>query len=171
MASSITLTASFFGGPVAAKPSAATTRRGPLAVRASMDLEKAVAESSNTRRGLVLAGMAAAAAAPSIVKVAMADDENIGMPGAYNPVPNPNAPEIVQIALFALSDHNKQKKEALVYESMIKAEMQVVNGFNYRLTFVARDTRTSRTNNYQAIVYFQPVPTFVNLVSFVAILR
>ncbi|KAG6402311.1 hypothetical protein SASPL_139189 [Salvia splendens] len=45
----MTMTASFFGGPVAAKPATATTRRSQLAVRASMDSEKSVAESGNTR--------------------------------------------------------------------------------------------------------------------------
>ncbi|KAL1542495.1 putative late blight resistance protein R1A-10 isoform X3 [Salvia divinorum] len=70
------MTASFLGGAVAAKPAAATTRRGQLAVRASMDSEKAAAESSNTRRGLVLAVVAAAAS--SVAKVAMADEPKRG---------------------------------------------------------------------------------------------
>ncbi|KAG6402304.1 hypothetical protein SASPL_139182 [Salvia splendens] len=73
MASSVTMTASFLGGAVAAKPASATTRRGSLAVRASMDSEKAAVERSNTRRGLVLAVVAAAAS--SVAKVAMADEE------------------------------------------------------------------------------------------------
>ncbi|KAG6402312.1 hypothetical protein SASPL_139190 [Salvia splendens] len=58
----MTMTTIFFGGAVATKPATATTRHNSqLAVRASMDLEKVVAaaaETTNTRRGLVLAGMA-----------------------------------------------------------------------------------------------------------------
>ncbi|KAG6416152.1 hypothetical protein SASPL_123576 [Salvia splendens] len=77
MASSMTMTASFLGGAAAAKPVTATNRRCPLAVKASMDSEKAVvAESSNTRRGLVLAVVAAAAS--SIVTVAMAEEPKRG---------------------------------------------------------------------------------------------
>lgn len=75
MASSLTMTASFFGGTVAAKPAVATTRYGLLAVRASVDLEKAVAESRNTRRSLMLAA-AGATAVSYVAKVAMADDKN-----------------------------------------------------------------------------------------------
>ncbi|XP_042012482.1 photosystem II 5 kDa protein, chloroplastic-like [Salvia splendens] len=73
MASSMTMTASFLGGAFAAKPAAATTRRGSLAVRASMDSEAKAEERSDTRRGLVLAVVAAAAS--SVAKVAMADEE------------------------------------------------------------------------------------------------
>ena len=74
MASSLTMTSSLFGGAVAAKPAAATTRHSQLAVRASMDLEKAAEKSNNTRRGLMLAA-AGEAAVSSVANVAMAADK------------------------------------------------------------------------------------------------
>ncbi|KAL1542499.1 cysteine proteinase inhibitor 1-like [Salvia divinorum] len=170
MASSMIMTTSFFGGAVAAKPAAATTRRGPLAIRASMDLDKAAGESTNTRRGLVLAGMAAAAAS-SVVKVAMAGGVNIDplpFPG-WVPV-DPNAPDIFQIAVFAVSEHNKQSKSALAVESVIRGEREVV-ALNYSLLIAARDTKTGLSNNYLAGVSIQAVPTIMKLISFDAILR
>ncbi|KAG6404677.1 hypothetical protein SASPL_136930 [Salvia splendens] len=167
MASSMTLTASFFGG---AKPAAVTTPRSQLAVTASMDLEKAVAETTNTRRGLVLAAVAAAAAVPSIAKVAMADDDKTLL-GGWRPVADPSAPEIFLIAVFAVSEHNKQKNASLVVESVLKAETQVVKGVNLRLVIVAKDSKTGRSNNYLAIVYGQNVPTSIQLTSFDPLLR
>ncbi|KAL1542498.1 cysteine proteinase inhibitor 5-like [Salvia divinorum] len=171
MASSMIMTSSFFGGAVAAKPATATTRRSQLAVRASMDLEKAVSvgESSNTRRGVVLAGMAAAAAS-SVVKVAMADDAKSLIPGGWKPIPNPSAPEIFQIAIFAVSEHNIQEKTSLVLESVLEGYTQVVSGVNYRLVIKVRDesrkSNSNISNNYEAIVYSKAAPTLLQLTSF-----
>ncbi|KAG6404676.1 hypothetical protein SASPL_136929 [Salvia splendens] len=169
MASSMTLTASFFGGAVAAKPASSTTRRGPLAVRASMDLEKSVAESSNTRRGIVMAAVGAAAVS-SVAKVASADDTNNTTIGGWRPVVADTS-EIFLIAVFAVSEYNKQNNGSLVLESVLRAEVQVVKGVNCRLVVVARDSKTGRSNNYQAVVYGQNVPTTIQLSSFVALLR
>ncbi|KAL1542500.1 cysteine proteinase inhibitor 6-like [Salvia divinorum] len=168
MASSITLTASFFGGAVAAKPPTATTRRGPLAVRASMDLEKAVAESSNTRRGLMLASVATAAA--SVAEVAMADVANIVLPPGFKPT-DPNTPEVLLTAKFAVSEYNKQEKTFLTFESVLKAEKQVFGGVIYKLVISARDERPVKSNNYQTIVFIQDSPTLVQAVSFEPLLR
>ncbi|XP_047976675.1 cysteine proteinase inhibitor 1-like [Salvia hispanica] len=170
MASSLTLTASFFGGAVAAKPASSTTRRGPLAVRASMDLEKSVAESSNTRRGLVMAAVGAAAVS-SVVNVAKAaDDTNNTTIGGWRPVVADTS-EIFLIAVFAVSEYNKQNNASLVFESVLRAEVQVVNGVNCRLVIVAKDSKTGRSNNYLAVVYGKSVPTTIELTSFVALLR
>ncbi|XP_047967297.1 cysteine proteinase inhibitor 1-like [Salvia hispanica] len=162
MASSMTMTTSFFGGAVATKPAAVTTRRSQLSVRASMDLEKAVAEATNTRRGFVLAGMAAAAAS-SVSKTAMA------IPGGWTPQ-DPKAPEYFQLATFAVSEANKRINEALTLESVSRAETQVVAGTNYRLILSARDQRPI-SNNYEAIVFSQAAPTSLQLTSFNPLLK
>ncbi|KAG6404670.1 hypothetical protein SASPL_136923 [Salvia splendens] len=176
MASSLTMTASASGGAVAAKPAAATTRHGPLAVRASMELEKAVEKRSNTRRCLMLA-VAGAAAVSSVTKVAMADDKNTST-GDWTDIPDLSPPEIFLIGTFAVSEYNKQKNASLILESMLKAETQVVEdektqvvGVNYRLLLSARDNlRPSGT--YQAVVYYQYAqPTSLQLSSFVGISR
>ncbi|KAG6404671.1 hypothetical protein SASPL_136924 [Salvia splendens] len=168
MASSMTVTASFFGGAVAAKPAAATTSLSQLAVRASMDLEKAVEKSSNTRRGLMLAA-AGAAAVSSVAKVAMADDK-IQIPGGWTEVKDPSAPEYLILATFAVSEYNKQNNKALTLNSVIKAETQVVAGVNYRLRFSARGD-ISPNGTYEAIVYSQAAPTSLKLTDFVGISR
>ncbi|KAG6402306.1 hypothetical protein SASPL_139184 [Salvia splendens] len=165
MASSMTMTTSFFGGAVAAKPAMATTRRSQLAVSASMELEKAVAETINTRRGLMLAGMTAAAVS-SISKAAMAEQ----LLGGWTPVKDPSAPEYFQLATFAVSEGNKRIEEALTLESVLKVETQVVAGTNYRLILTARDQRP-KSNNYEAIVFSQAAPTSLQLTSFKPLLK
>ncbi|XP_047975151.1 cysteine proteinase inhibitor 1-like [Salvia hispanica] len=168
MASSMTMTSSFFGAAVAAKPAAATTRPSQLAVRASMDLEKAVEKSSNTRRGLMLAA-ASAAAVSSVAKVAMAADK-IPIAGGWTEVKDPSAPEYLILATFAVSEFNKQNNKALTLNSVTRAETQVVAGVNYRLSFSARgDINPNAT--YQAVVYSQAAPTSLQLTDFVGISR
>ncbi|XP_042017480.1 cysteine proteinase inhibitor 1-like [Salvia splendens] len=169
MASSMTMTTSFFGGALATKPTTVTTCRSQLAVRASMDWEKAVAvaaETTNTRRGLVLAGMAAAAAS-SVAKAATAAEL---IPGGYTPVKDPSAREYFILATFAVSEQNKRINEALTLESVLKVETQVVAGVNYKLVLTARDERRV-TNKYEAIVYSQAAPTSLQLTSFNTLLQ
>ncbi|KAL1542496.1 cysteine proteinase inhibitor 5-like [Salvia divinorum] len=168
MASSMALTTSFFGGAVAAKPATATNRRSQLAVRASMDLEKAMSagESSNTRRGVMLAGMAAATAASSVVKAAMA----AGMLGGWTTVDNPGAPEYLQLATFAVSEFNKKNNLSLTLESVFRVDTQSAAGMNYRLFLTARDERRN-SNNYKAVVFSQATPTSLQLTSFEPLLQ
>ncbi|KAG6404674.1 hypothetical protein SASPL_136927 [Salvia splendens] len=161
MASSMTMTTSFFGGAVATKPAIATTRPSQLAVRASMDLEKVVeatAETTNTRRGLVLAGMAAVAAS-SVTKAATA------IPGGYTPVKNPSAPEYIILATFAVSEYNKQNSKSWILDTVKSVETQVVNGTNYQLVFTTRDESGDR-DNFEAIVYSKLAPSSLELTSF-----
>ena len=76
----------------------------------------------------------------------------MGRLGGWTPLPNPRAPEIVNIARFAVSEHNKQANTSLVLDSVLKGYTQVVNGLNYRLILSATDERP-KPNNYEAIVY------------------
>lgn len=54
--------------------------------------------------------------------------------GGYNPIPNPNAVHVIEIAKFAVSEYNKQSGSKFKLHKVIKGETQVVNGVNYRLT-------------------------------------
>ncbi|XP_047955155.1 multicystatin-like [Salvia hispanica] len=163
MASSMTMATSFFGGAVATKPATATTRPSQQTVRALMDLEKVVAaaaETTNTRRGLVLAGMAAVAAS-SVAKAATAAP----ILGAYSPV-NPCTPEILENAKFAVSEYNKKNNAALVVEYVTSAESRAAPGFNYQIWIVAKDTRTGDIKRYVAVVVGKYPYTSPELLSF-----
>ncbi|XP_047956638.1 uncharacterized protein LOC125202302 [Salvia hispanica] len=126
MASSMTMTASFFGGAVAPKPAKATTRCSPLAVRAS------AAESSNTTRGLTLAGLAAAAASSDPINVALADVFPAVTPDlkALTPL-DPKALDIITLSRFTVSEYNKRilasepnnpEPKLLTFMSVLKAD-------------------------------------------------
>ncbi|XP_058782225.1 multicystatin-like [Vicia villosa] len=54
--------------------------------------------------------------------------------GGYKPIPNLNAVHVIEIAKFAVSEHNKQSGSKLKLHKVIKGETQIVNGVNYRLT-------------------------------------
>lgn len=79
---------------------------------------------------------------------------------------DPRAPEILIVAKFAVSEHNKQKKKSLTAESVLRAEKQVFAGVSYRLVISARDERPVKPNNYLAVVDSQDSPTSLQLVSF-----
>ncbi|XP_047977754.1 cysteine proteinase inhibitor 5-like [Salvia hispanica] len=169
MASSMTMTTSFYGGAVATKPATATTRPSQLAVRASMDFEKVVAtaaETTNTRRGLVLAGMAAVAAS-SVAKAATAET----IVGGYTDQ-DPTKREYFQIATFAVSEYNKQKNLGFILESVFRAQTQVVSGVNYKVAFTVRDNRPGNpSSNFEAVVYSKAAPTLLELISFDPLLK
>ncbi|KAG6416452.1 hypothetical protein SASPL_123882 [Salvia splendens] len=85
--------------------------------------------------------------------------------GGWQPIANPNAPEILKIAKFAISEHNKQKNAALVLVSVVKGESQVVAGINYRLVISAKDSAAA-PKTYSAVVYSKPGPKSLKLTSF-----
>ncbi|XP_047939798.1 cysteine proteinase inhibitor 1-like [Salvia hispanica] len=86
--------------------------------------------------------------------------------GGWKPIDNPNAPEIVEIAKFAISEYNKQKKTALDLVSVVKGESQVVAGINYRLVISAKDASAAAPKTYSAVVYSKPGPKSLKLTSF-----
>ncbi|KAG6404679.1 hypothetical protein SASPL_136932 [Salvia splendens] len=179
MASSMTMTTSFFGGAFAAKPAKATTRCSPLAVRASIDSEKLVVESGNTRRGLVLAGVAAVAAS-SVTKVAEAAFSISGVlpvvPPDLKPVPvDPTAPDIITLAKFAVSEYNNQilvsaagKKdvELLTFGSVLKAEKKEFFSVFYTFVISAQEGLNPSPKKYTANVTTQDSPTSIYLFTF-----
>ncbi|KAG5011310.1 hypothetical protein JHK87_019825 [Glycine soja] len=83
-----------------------------------------------------------------VVLLACAVGWDDGIPGGWNPIKNINDPHVTEIANFAVTEYDKQSGEKLKLVKVIKGDLQVVAGLNYRLSLTASDS-----NNYQAIVY------------------
>ncbi|CAF2128481.1 unnamed protein product [Brassica rapa] len=63
--------------------------------------------------------------------------------------------EVVVLALFAVSEHNRRSKANLVYINVLQETMQVVHGLLYRLIISAEnDSRAAK--NYEAVVWEKP---------------
>ncbi|KAL3850948.1 hypothetical protein ACJIZ3_012830 [Penstemon smallii] len=84
--------------------------------------------------------------------------------GGWKPIQNLKDPQVVEIAKFAVAEHNQKTKAALVYKALVKAESQVVSGTNYKLVISAKDGSVS--NNYEAVVWDKPWLKFRQLTSF-----
>ncbi|KAK9091923.1 hypothetical protein Syun_026834 [Stephania yunnanensis] len=63
-------------------------------------------------------------------------------------VVDPRDPHIVEIGRFAVDQYNKQAHKSLVFKSVIQAQVQIVNGRNYKVTIRVADGGT-----YEALVY------------------
>uniref|UniRef100_A0A5B7BHE6 Cystatin domain-containing protein n=1 Tax=Davidia involucrata TaxID=16924 RepID=A0A5B7BHE6_DAVIN len=84
--------------------------------------------------------------------------------GGWSPIADPKKPQVREIGEFAVTEHNKQAKTELKFESVVRGETQVVAGTNYRLVIGARDGAV--LNNYEALVWDKPWERFRNLTSF-----
>ncbi|XP_057994112.1 cysteine proteinase inhibitor 1-like [Hevea brasiliensis] len=70
--------------------------------------------------------------------------------GEYEPV-DPNSPKIQSLAHFVVYDYNDAKGTHLVLLKVLKAETQVVDGTNYRLTLEVRNGVLIEV--YETIIY------------------
>ncbi|KAK9091927.1 hypothetical protein Syun_026838 [Stephania yunnanensis] len=89
------------------------------------------------------------------------------MPGGWQPIDVQNNAHAVDLAQYAVNEHNKQAHTHLKFESLVRGESQVVAGVNYRLTLAAKDEILVR--QYQAVVYERPWENYRELNSFVPI--
>ncbi|KAJ4840714.1 hypothetical protein Tsubulata_918904 [Turnera subulata] len=71
-----------------------------------------------------------------------------GRLGGWQPISSSD-PHVKAIGRFAVHTHNA----TLEFDSVLKAERQVVSGYKYRLVLAAVDGGEGRTKHYQAIVY------------------
>ncbi|XP_075521574.1 cysteine proteinase inhibitor 1-like [Primulina tabacum] len=86
------------------------------------------------------------------------------------PIPNVNVPEVLEIARFAVSEHNKKANVQLEFVKAVKGETQVVEGTNYRLVIIANDKAAGNApGNYEAVVWDMPWKHFRELSSFVKV--
>ncbi|KAL3519321.1 hypothetical protein ACH5RR_017472 [Cinchona calisaya] len=80
-------------------------------------------------------------------------------------VVDPTDPEVLANAKFSIDEHNKVPEPKLLFESIFKAEKQVLEkGTIYRIVIQATKSTGSVSNLYQAIVLV--TPKFKKLVSF-----
>ncbi|CAH8337858.1 unnamed protein product [Eruca vesicaria subsp. sativa] len=66
--------------------------------------------------------------------------------------------EVVELAMFAIAEHNRHSKTNLVYVDVVQGTMQVVHGLLYRLIISAK-TGTRAAKNYEAVVWEKPQGT------------
>ncbi|KAL2245005.1 cysteine proteinase inhibitor 5-like [Sesamum indicum] len=86
--------------------------------------------------------------------------------GGWQPI-NPKDPQVVDIANFAVTEHNKEAGSALVFQDVVKGQKQVVAGINYQLVIAAGDgTPAGVRLYYQAIVWEQASQKSRKLLSF-----
>ncbi|KAL0443027.1 UNVERIFIED_CONTAM: Cysteine proteinase inhibitor 1 [Sesamum latifolium] len=74
--------------------------------------------------------------------------------GGWRPISNPRDHKVLEIAEFAVREHNKLAKTNLKLQSVISGAVQVVGGRNYRLVVSAMDGNSP--TNYLALVYEKP---------------
>lgn len=79
------------------------------------------------------------------------------LPGGYRDV-LVNDKDVIKTAAFAIETKNKAGKEKLTLEKIVKAEMQVVAGRNFRLTLDVSDA--GKTRRAVAVVWAKLDGTF-----------
>ncbi|KAL0398865.1 UNVERIFIED_CONTAM: Cysteine proteinase inhibitor 1 [Sesamum radiatum] len=100
------------------------------------------------------------------ILLASALNEASAIVGGWKPIDNPKAPEVVEIANFAVTEHNKEAGTSLAFESVVKGETQVVAGTNFRLVIAAKDGSAAGSKQYRALVWDKPWLKFRKLLSF-----
>lgn len=79
-----------------------------------------------------------------------------GKPGKWWPVKDLNNPEVVMVAKFAVTEHNKKANINLQFINVIKCQEQVSSGSLYKVVISAKNGTTSHPKNYEAIVWLRP---------------
>lgn len=99
---------------------------------------------------LLLAGLLA-----HLSGVLLAVPEDHPIYGAYHPIEDIHDPHVKAIAEFAVSEFNKQFQKKLVFQSVVRGEIQVVAGKNYKLVITVTDESSLPTStvNYECIVW------------------
>lgn len=82
----------------------------------------------------------------------------------WRPIQNLKDPEVLRIANFAVTEHNKEAKTNLTFVAVLKGETIVVAGLRYKLVISAKDGDSAR--NYPAEVWSKPWLKFQQLISF-----
>ncbi|XP_010545484.1 PREDICTED: cysteine proteinase inhibitor 4-like [Tarenaya hassleriana] len=72
--------------------------------------------------------------------------------GGWQPIKDVNDPKVVEIAKYAVSEHNKQSKSDLTYERVDEGQTQVVSGIRYRLVVQAKNGAAGKSKFYLATV-------------------
>ncbi|XP_075486436.1 cysteine proteinase inhibitor 1-like [Primulina tabacum] len=89
---------------------------------------------------------------------AMLGDGKSSSIAGWQVISNLTDPKVVEIAKFAVKEHNKRAITILKLVSVIKGETQIVDGKNYRVVIIARDGLKAMTaeSNYRVVVWDKP---------------
>lgn len=86
--------------------------------------------------------------------------------GGWSPIKNMSDPHVGEIAAWAIKEHNKEANAKLMLRKVIKGEVQVVGGLNYKLVLEAKDKDGGKTGRYVAVVWERAWEKFLKLTSF-----
>ncbi|XP_038894857.1 cysteine proteinase inhibitor 1 [Benincasa hispida] len=85
--------------------------------------------------------------------------------GGWKKIDDVNDPHVQEIAMFAVTEYNKQSKGVTIeFKSVVSGETQVVSGINYRLVIDAK--RGESVGKYRAMVWEKPWENSKKLTSF-----
>ncbi|KAG0494815.1 hypothetical protein HPP92_005809 [Vanilla planifolia] len=85
--------------------------------------------------------------------------------GDWKPIKNLRDPHVLEIARFAVAEHNKEADVVLKLGRVVRGEIQVASGINYRLVIQAASARGG-DNEYVAVVWEKSWQNFRRLTSF-----
>ncbi|XP_073016721.1 cysteine proteinase inhibitor 1-like [Primulina eburnea] len=90
--------------------------------------------------------------------------------GGWQPIKDLNSPNVLEIAKFAVSVHNKKSNAKLQFVKVVKGESQVVEGMNYKLVITANDVAAGNVpSDYETVVWDKPWAHIRQLTSFVKV--
>ncbi|KAG9131740.1 hypothetical protein Leryth_009479 [Lithospermum erythrorhizon] len=84
--------------------------------------------------------------------------------GGWHPIPDPTDKYVVEIAKFAVEEHNNKTNSQLKFGRVLKGDEQVVSGMNYRLFVEAN--HEGGLDEYVTVVYDKPWEKLRTLTSF-----
>ncbi|KAG8385835.1 hypothetical protein BUALT_Bualt03G0086500 [Buddleja alternifolia] len=102
--------------------------------------------------------------APSTSSANSGDLKLLRLGGPWRPITDPKDHKVLEIAKFAVDEHNKLAKTNLRFQNVINGTMKVVGGRIYRFVISARDGNAP--DNYLALVYEKPWQHSKFLISF-----
>ncbi|XP_057794385.1 cysteine proteinase inhibitor 1-like [Salvia miltiorrhiza] len=82
----------------------------------------------------------------------------------WKPISNSNAPKAAAIAKFTVAEHNKEKKELLVF--VFKGTLQVIAGTNYRLVIPTINNGATVPYKIYTIIVHSSLSQSLSLISF-----
>ncbi|KAI3745422.1 hypothetical protein L1987_58534 [Smallanthus sonchifolius] len=84
--------------------------------------------------------------------------------GNWLEIASPDDPVVIEIGEFAVDEHNKDTNSTLKFERVVKGDMQIVGGMNWRLTIEVEDVKVVK--NCEVLVYEQPWQNVTKLIDF-----
>ncbi|KAI3466515.1 hypothetical protein Pfo_023178 [Paulownia fortunei] len=93
--------------------------------------------------------------------------------GSWKPINNLKDPWVVEIARFAVAEHNRPDNATkLEFVSVVDGKTQVVAGLNYKLVISAKvGGRSEKPNYYEAVVFDKAWEKLLQLTSFKRLLQ